>query len=886
MKSNDLDQNEFKNFKFCNDFKSFHESIDRSRIYNFESRKKPAELVRKDLISAMKLPDHELLDRNDYIQILDSWKQEWEKGVQVPLNPDALPKSNITTPETYLTEFESGEKKLFAIPKNLIQNQTPIRPVLPAYELDLQDICWLQTVKESDLELEISQNFLEYVIDKFEQESLMLLKKNPNNSQSLEDTTVCDVCKNPDAEDGNEMVFCEICNICVHQACYGILEIPEGDWFCRACENFGAVKKKPLCLLCPNIGGALKPTTKTNKWAHVSCVYWIPEAKFINIDLLEPVDIKSIPNWRWNLVCSLCKVKKGAPIICDAKNCRSSYHVTCAFKHKLKMKIVLTEDKSIVKLKSYCVKHSIDPSFRSKEQSETNKEIDFYTDPKTSNYTKDHSNNSANSVNRNQNETWKQIDFEQIFQEISLQYSSNKNDKNGEICFQNSTITRSTFKQIIDLIFQYWKLKRCANHGNSLIKLTFEEKFQEQVQYHRNQILALRYYLERLRTMTYMICRREKIKCNWIDQQKKIFQATIDFIEELCKFKNHDRSSLNYAIFSSENQRLFSTIINNDCIYSRNHHSVDKNLDNPSSSFLSSQTEFISQRVHLNRRKRNSSANESMANNLIRKIKRFKLTKDLNPYAKFYPSLSRKFQTHNEISTDTNNNQTSNHERFNNQQKCFNDTNDGLEIKIQIESSLIKSKSKTSSPFNRKSSSSSSPLESKSLSTSTSKEEIMEKKTVLEHRQNRPLSLNDQAKKPKRRLICDGSFSPSQKENGSLEFLQNTPTLRNSSEKLKMVNREDPKTDFSKKKIRWVDVVHSNKSSKLINGLSRPSKRLVRNHNGLIELKSFEHLMIESNSLDNRNSSIRSGSNDPTKKKITNTTSSFANNRYPLRKKC
>ncbi|KPL97558.1 hypothetical protein QR98_0002730 [Sarcoptes scabiei] len=149
----------------------------------------------------------------------------------------------------------------------------------------------------------------------------------------------------------------------------------------------------------------------------------------------------------------------------------------------------------------------------------------------------------------------------------------------------------------------------------------------------------------------------------------------------------------------------------------------------------------------------------------------------------------------------------------------------------------------------------------------------MEKKTVLEHRQNRPLSLNDQAKKPKRRLICDGSFSPSQKENGSLEFLQNTPTLRNSSEKLKMVNREDPKTDFSKKKIRWVDVVHSNKSSKLINGLSRPSKRLVRNHN-------------ESNSLDNRNSSIRSGSNDPTKKKITNTTSSFANNRYPLRKKC
>lgn len=43
----------------------------------------------------------------------------------------------------------------------------------------------------------------------------------------------------PDAEDDNEMVFCELCNICVHQACYGILDIPIGDWFCNSCRDLG-----------------------------------------------------------------------------------------------------------------------------------------------------------------------------------------------------------------------------------------------------------------------------------------------------------------------------------------------------------------------------------------------------------------------------------------------------------------------------------------------------------------------------------------------------------------------------------------------------------------------------------------------------------------------
>lgn len=32
-----------------------------------------------------------------------------------------------------------------------------------------------------------------------------------------DEDVVCDVCRSPEGEDGNEMVFCDKCNVCVHQ---------------------------------------------------------------------------------------------------------------------------------------------------------------------------------------------------------------------------------------------------------------------------------------------------------------------------------------------------------------------------------------------------------------------------------------------------------------------------------------------------------------------------------------------------------------------------------------------------------------------------------------------------------------------------------------------
>ncbi|KAI2599186.1 jade family PHD finger 3, partial [Homo sapiens] len=65
----------------------------KSKIPN--EHKKPAEVFRKDLISAMKLPDSHHINPDSYYLFADTWKEEWEKGVQVPASPDTVPQPSL-----------------------------------------------------------------------------------------------------------------------------------------------------------------------------------------------------------------------------------------------------------------------------------------------------------------------------------------------------------------------------------------------------------------------------------------------------------------------------------------------------------------------------------------------------------------------------------------------------------------------------------------------------------------------------------------------------------------------------------------------------------------------------------------------------------------------
>ena len=56
-----------------------------------------------------------------------------------------------------------------------------------------------------------------------------------------EDEEVCAICLQPDSEPPNQIVFCENCDMAVHQKCYNVPVIPEGDWFCKNCSQEDAL---------------------------------------------------------------------------------------------------------------------------------------------------------------------------------------------------------------------------------------------------------------------------------------------------------------------------------------------------------------------------------------------------------------------------------------------------------------------------------------------------------------------------------------------------------------------------------------------------------------------------------------------------------------------
>lgn len=89
----------------------------------------------------------------------------------------------------------------------------------------------------------------------------------------------------------------------------------------------------------------MKATKNLRHWAHVSCALWIPETSFGNAEKMEPImNLNSIAPARWQLVCSLCKEKRGCCLQCSEKRCHAAFHVTCGFKYGLEMKTLIVGD--------------------------------------------------------------------------------------------------------------------------------------------------------------------------------------------------------------------------------------------------------------------------------------------------------------------------------------------------------------------------------------------------------------------------------------------------------------------------------------------------------------------------------------------------------------
>ncbi|XP_027732152.1 bromodomain and PHD finger-containing protein 3 isoform X10 [Vombatus ursinus] len=234
------------------------------------------------------------------------------------------------------------------------------------YDMDEEDLAWLDMVNEKrvvDGHGTISADTFELLVDRLEKESYLESRSSGAQQTLIDEDAFCCVCMDDECHNSNVILFCDICNLAVHQECYGVPYIPEGQWLCRCCLQSPS---RPVdCVLCPNKGGAFKQTSDGH-WAHVVCAIWIPEVCFANTVFLEPIEgIDNIPPARWKLTCYICKQKGlGAAIQCHKVNCYTAFHVTCAQRAGLFMKIEPMRETSLngttftVRKTAYCEAHS------------------------------------------------------------------------------------------------------------------------------------------------------------------------------------------------------------------------------------------------------------------------------------------------------------------------------------------------------------------------------------------------------------------------------------------------------------------------------------------------------------------------------------------------
>ncbi|XP_037307499.2 bromodomain-containing protein 1-like isoform X1 [Pungitius pungitius] len=235
------------------------------------------------------------------------------------------------------------------------------------YDMDEEDYAWLELINEKRRSEGISQvsfNLFEFLMDRFEKESHAATRGQSDLRSLVDEDAVCCVCMDGDGADSNVILFCDSCNIAVHQECYGVPYVPEGQWLCRHCLQCPA--RPADCVFCPNRGGALKKTDD-DRWGHVACALWVPEVGFSDTVFIEPIDgVRNIPPARWKLTCYLCKEKgAGACIQCDKINCYAAFHVSCAQRAGLYMKMEPVREVTAsggasfsVKKTAYCCGHT------------------------------------------------------------------------------------------------------------------------------------------------------------------------------------------------------------------------------------------------------------------------------------------------------------------------------------------------------------------------------------------------------------------------------------------------------------------------------------------------------------------------------------------------
>ncbi|KFV10098.1 Bromodomain and PHD finger-containing protein 3, partial [Pterocles gutturalis] len=429
------------------------------------------------------------------------------------------------------------------------------------YDMDEEDLAWLEMVNEKrrdDGYGTVSPDTFELLVDRMEKESYLESRNNGAQQSLVDEDAFCCVCMDDECHNSNVILFCDICNLAVHQECYGVPYIPEGQWLCRCCLQSPS---RPVdCVLCPNKGGAFKQTSD-GRWAHVVCAIWIPEVCFANTVFLEPIEgINNIPPARWKLTCYICKRKgMGAAIQCHKVNCYTAFHVTCAQRAGLFMKIEPMRETSIngttftVRKTAYCGSHS--PPGMVKKGSRAASREGREDTGKEEGEEEANSGPPKGSLKKNQVKLKQKIKKEPG--DVTNGHSSAPmvtvtqipSYRLNKIC---SGLSLQRKNQFMQRLHNYWLLKRQARNGVPLIRRLHshlqsqrnaEQKEQDEktsaVKEELKYWQKLRHDLERARLLIELIRKREKLKREQVAAMELqltpftvLLRTTLDLLQE------------------------------------------------------------------------------------------------------------------------------------------------------------------------------------------------------------------------------------------------------------------------------------------------------------------------------------------------------------------
>ncbi|KAK9845819.1 hypothetical protein WJX81_003269 [Elliptochloris bilobata] len=177
-----------------------------------------------------------------------------------------------------------------------------------------------------------------------------------------DEEALCAVCGGGYSADPNLIVFCERCDLAVHQGCYGVEQLPAGEWLCWPCRRHeeahrragvpqskirpprwetageGGGRALPAggsrsarCILCPVRHGAFRETVDTREWVHEVCALWTPDiAVRPGAGCAVVEGARSLRPERWGGTCALCGLSEGVVLRCNAGHCAAAAHALCA----------------------------------------------------------------------------------------------------------------------------------------------------------------------------------------------------------------------------------------------------------------------------------------------------------------------------------------------------------------------------------------------------------------------------------------------------------------------------------------------------------------------------------------------------------------------------